>query len=77
LYELLTARRVFQAETALDILKRLLEEEPIPPSRLQPQVPTVLEVICLRCLRKEPAERYTDTAALADTLGDFLAHSTP
>jgi serine/threonine protein kinase len=72
LYHLLTGARLFQAGSVADMLQQVLTEEPAPPSRLQPDVPAVLETICLRCLRKSPAERYPDAASLADALGDFL-----
>jgi serine/threonine-protein kinase len=75
LYEMLTGRRVFQAERLIDMVTQLLDKEPDPPRRLQPHVPAALETICLRCLCKQPAQRYPDAAALTDALRDFLSHS--
>jgi hypothetical protein len=73
LYELLTGRPPFRAETALDTVLQVLLEDPVPPRRLQPKVPRDVETICLTCLRKERQRRYPSAEALAEDLRRFLA----
>jgi tetratricopeptide (TPR) repeat protein len=73
LYELLTGRAPFQGATALSTLEQVRTREPVPPRRLRRSVSLDLETICLRCLEKDPAQRYASAEALADDLDCFLA----
>jgi serine/threonine protein kinase len=71
LYEMLTGRPPFLADNDLDTLVKVTSEEPVPPRQLRPGVPRDLEIICLKCLRKEPEQRYGSALELADELRRF------
>jgi WD40 repeat protein/tRNA A-37 threonylcarbamoyl transferase component Bud32 len=73
LYELITGRPPFRAATVLETLELVRSAEPVPPRRLVPRLPRDLETIGLKCLAKEPTERYPTAGALAADLGRFVA----
>jgi tRNA A-37 threonylcarbamoyl transferase component Bud32 len=73
LYELLTGRPPFRAETPLDTVLQLLEKEPERPRAINPQVDRDLELICLKCLARDPQGRYGSAEALAADLEHWLA----
>jgi WD40 repeat protein len=74
LYTLLTGRPPFHAETPVETLNQVMNEEPLPPSRSQAKLPLDIETICLKCLQKDPAHRYGSARELAEELRRFLHH---
>lgn len=76
LYELLTGGPPFQGSGREAILRRVVTEAPRSPRSLRHGVSRDLDAICLKCLQKSPAQRYTTAAELADDLRRFL-HGEP
>jgi WD40 repeat protein len=72
LYECLTGRPPFKAATALETLEQVAVNDPVPPRRLIPGIPTDLQTISLKCLSKLPSKRYRSAKALADDLQRYL-----
>jgi serine/threonine-protein kinase len=68
LYEALTGSPPFKGDSVLETLVQVRSLDPTPPGRVRAGVPHDLEVICLKCLRKEPTGRYSTAAELADDL---------
>jgi Tol biopolymer transport system component len=68
LYEMLTGRRAFRAETAAQTLAAILEDEPESIAKLNPRVPAPLRWAIERCLAKDPRQRYESTTDLARDL---------
>jgi thiol-disulfide isomerase/thioredoxin len=73
LYDLVTGRPPFEADSALDTLVAVLQDEPPAPSRLNPRIDRDLETICLTCLYKDPGRRYRSAEAFAHDLQRYLA----
>jgi WD40 repeat protein/serine/threonine protein kinase len=72
LYECLTLQPPFSASNVLDVLVKIRTEEPVPPRKLNPSLDRDLEAICLKCLEKEPARRYSSAEQLALDLENWL-----
>jgi serine/threonine protein kinase len=71
LYETLTGRPPFRAETRELTILKVLHEEVVPPTHWRPEVPPDLEAICLKCLDKDPDRRYASALALGEDLRRF------
>ncbi|MBN9691120.1 MAG: protein kinase [Verrucomicrobia bacterium] len=73
LFELLTGRVPFEGGSAVEILRRVAENEPPRLRSIHPGVDPDLEAICLHCLEKRPDRRYSSAAELAADLGRWLS----
>jgi eukaryotic-like serine/threonine-protein kinase len=76
LYELLTGRAPFRGTTLYNTLEKVRTQQPVAPRRLRRPISRDLETICLKCLEKEPANRYATAEALADDLHRYLEGQT-
>jgi WD40 repeat protein len=73
LYELLTLRPAFADPNKAKLIDKVLHEVPVPPRKVDGRIPRDLETVVLKCLAKEPAERYASAEAVAEDLQRFLA----
>jgi len=71
LYEMLTGRPPFRASSVLETLEQVKTQTPVPPTHLLPKKDPRLDAICLKCLEKDPRQRYASAATLADDLGRY------
>jgi len=74
LYELLTQRRPFEADSYERLIHQILHREPPPPRRLDARIPRDLDTICLRAMEKEPSRRFSSAAELARDLRRYAEH---
>ncbi|QAT83611.1 serine/threonine protein kinase [Corallococcus coralloides] len=72
LYELLAGAPPFRGATPLETLQAVLDDEPRPLRAAVPHLDAELETLCLKCLNKDPAQRYASARALAEDLGRYL-----
>lgn len=71
LYEMLTGKLPFDADSAVSVAIMQLQNEPIKPSTLNPEIPEGLEEITLRAMQKNPAERYSSAAEMLSDIETF------
>ena len=77
LFDLLTKRLPFEAETPERLRQNILRQEPPSPRTFDKSIPKEAERICLKCLSKSPANRYPTSEALANDLTRWLHRRTP
>jgi len=74
LYELLTGQPPFNGRSPLETMRHVVERDPQRPRDLNPAVDSDLEAVCLKCLEKGPAARYSTAGAVADELERWQEH---
>jgi hypothetical protein len=72
LYEMLVGEPPFRGRDVKDTLRHVLNDEPTAPRTKRHDIPADLDAICLKCLAKEPAQRYASARELGDELGRFI-----
>lgn len=83
MYEMLTGRVPFDADTPVSIALKHMQEKPVEPMKLNPSIPLAVNQIIIKAMQKEPALRYQSatemlrdlTMALKNPEGDFVAQA--
>ena len=80
-YELLTGSLPFRAESFAELARLIRQKAPLLPRRINRQIPSELQDICLKALEKKPEDRYASAKAMAEDIDRFLAgekvHASP
>jgi len=76
-YNLLTGKAAFAAPTIPGIIHRVIEDEPLPPSRVVPGLPADVDHMVARALAKAPAERYPGGESMAEDIKEILGGRPP
>src|SRR5205085_8291652 len=71
MYEMLTAHPPFAGETPVAIAYKHVKETPVPPSQLNADVPQAVDAIVMKCLAKNPANRYETADELVEDIERF------
>ena len=77
LYWMATGEQPFPGETMTTVSYKIVHTEPVPPARLNPLVPALLDKVIMKCLSKSPADRYQSGEELAQALGEVRSGATP
>ncbi|HYB02612.1 MAG TPA: protein kinase [Ktedonobacteraceae bacterium] len=80
MYEMLTGNPPFNGDSAVVVAMQHIQDQPVPPGQFNPHIPAELENIILRCLEKDPGDRFSDGSKLARALekfGDTKVGETP
>ncbi|HYH61944.1 MAG TPA: PASTA domain-containing protein [Solirubrobacterales bacterium] len=74
LYEALTGRVPFDADTAVAIALKQISEPPVPPRQLNPEIPPALDAVVLKALQKDPADRFSSATEFLRALDEAEAN---
>ena len=73
MYEASTGRVPFEGDDAISVALKQVNEQPVPPSQLNPAIDPQIESIILKCMQKNPADRFQTADELYRVLRDYLA----
>ncbi|WP_154027960.1 Stk1 family PASTA domain-containing Ser/Thr kinase [Olsenella uli] len=73
MYEAATGKVPFDGDDAISVALKQVQEQPVPPSQINPNVDATLEGIILKCMQKNPADRFQTADELRRVLNDYLA----
>lgn len=68
MFEMITGRLPFTGKTSVELFRKIIHEDPTPPTRIKPQLTEEIERVCLKALEKNPNDRYQSAGALADDI---------
>ena len=71
LYEMLTGRLPFESDTPVGLALKHIQDDPIPPSRLNPRIPPTVDAVVLKAMSKQPEQRFASAAAMGAALADY------
>ena len=77
IYEMLTGKPPFDGDTPVSVAVRHIQDLPEPPRKQNPKIPPGLEALILRCLEKDPRDRYPDGDDLAKALDNYEDEDAP
>lgn len=76
MYELATGRLPFVGQTTVELYNRIIHDDPVPLTKVKPQLTKALETVCLKAMAKDPDDRYPTAAEFADDLLALLGGGT-
>lgn len=72
MYEMLTGRLPFEGESPIAVALKHIQEEPLPPSKVNSRIPKAIEAIILKCMEKEVSKRYNSASEIINDLRQSL-----
>ncbi|MFG2528364.1 protein kinase [Streptomyces sp. NPDC048516] len=77
LYELLTGRPPYTGDSPFSVMHQHLSAEPVPPSRLRPELPPAVDAVIVRALHKGREDRFASASTMHDSLAEAARPTTP
>ena len=74
LYQILTGQMPFMGRNPYEVYRKVLEEDPTPPTQVNPSISPDLEKVCLMALAKDREERYETALAMGEDVKRYLQH---